>query len=63
MMKRSAKDPPRNMGQKQKKETVHLKGHLKLKTKPYQIKEENKPTTLKENVKRLNQLLLMENPR
>jgi hypothetical protein len=48
---------------KHKKETVRLKGHLQLKTKPYLTKKkENKQTTLKENLKRLDQLLLMENP-
>jgi hypothetical protein len=62
MRKRSAKGPPRILVRKQKKETVRLKGHLQLKTKPYQTKKENKQTTLKENLKRLNQLLLMENP-
>jgi hypothetical protein len=40
-----------------------MKGHLQLKTKPYQTKKENKQTTLKENLKILNQLLLMKNPR
>jgi hypothetical protein len=42
MMKRSAKGPPRILDQKQKKETVCLKGHLQLRTKLYQIEKENK---------------------
>jgi hypothetical protein len=62
LRKRSAKGPPRILVRKQKKETDRLKGHLQLKTKPYQTKKENKQTTLKENLKRLNQLLLMESP-
>jgi hypothetical protein len=62
MMRRSAKGPPRILVQKQKKKTVRLKGHLPLKTKPYQTEKEIKQTTLKENLKRLIQLPLMENP-
>jgi hypothetical protein len=42
MMKKSTKGPPRILDRKQKKETVHLKGHLQLKTKLYQTEKENK---------------------
>jgi hypothetical protein len=62
LRKKSKKGPPRILMQKQKNETVHLKGHLQLKTKPYQTKKENKQTNWKENLKKLNQLPLMENP-
>jgi hypothetical protein len=42
MTKKSSKGPPRILDQKQKKETVDLKGHLHLRTKLYQTEEENK---------------------
>jgi hypothetical protein len=60
--KRLVKGPPRILVRNQKKETFRLKGHLQLKPKPYQTEKENKQTTFKENLKRLNRLLLMENP-
>jgi len=62
MRERSTKGLSRILVQKQKKETTNRKGHLQLKTKPYQTRKENKHTTLKENLKRLNLLLLMESP-
>jgi hypothetical protein len=62
MMDKSTKGPPRILDQKQKNEIVRLKVHLQLKTKLYQTEKENKWTTLKENLKILNQLPLMENP-
>jgi hypothetical protein len=40
----------KNSGVKKKKDIVRLKGHLQLKTKPYQTKKENRQTTLKENL-------------
>jgi hypothetical protein len=39
MIKKSAKGPPKIMVQKLKNETDHLKGHLQLKTKLYQIEK------------------------
>jgi hypothetical protein len=55
-----SKKASNNYGAKTKKEIVRLKGHLQLKKKPYQTRKENKQTTLKENLKILDQLLLME---
>jgi hypothetical protein len=37
-----SKRASKNSGPKQKKETVHLKGHLQLRTKLYQTEKENK---------------------
>jgi hypothetical protein len=42
MRERSTKGLSRILVQKQKKETAHRKGHLQLKTKPYQTRKENK---------------------
>jgi hypothetical protein len=53
MTKKLAKGPPKIMDQKQKKETVHLKAHLQLKTKLYQTEKKKQVDHLEREFKKI----------
>ena len=57
-----SKRASKKFGPEKKKETIRRKEHLQPKTKLKQTEKENKWTTLKDNLKKLNQPPLMENP-